>query len=157
MKKKLNKNQLKFDYNVVIKRINNKNGKILDIEKIHNTIVNSGLNLIRDFLGDVSVDAPKYIAIGTDNTGVQNTDTTLNTEYTRSVASGIDVVTNYQVEFTKIFTFGFGVSETIVEAGLFDSATASGSTMLNRFVFTGKAIDADTDLAVTITLTVSRT
>lgn len=156
MKKNLDKNQLRFDYNVIIKRINNKTGQILDEEKIHNTIVNNGLNLVRDFLGDVAPDVPKYIAIGTDNTAVQNTDTALGTEYTRSVASGIDVATDYQVEFTKIFTFGSGVSETIVEAGLFDNATASGSTMLNRFVFSGKAVDSDTDLSVTITLTIAR-
>ncbi len=145
---------MRLGYNAIVKRVDKKTGKVLDSEKIHNTIVNTGLNLVRDFLGDVSVNSPKYIAIGEDNTAVQNTDTALGTENTRA-SSSINVGTDYQAVFSH--TFSFGSSYTITEAGLFDSATASGSTMYNRFVFSGKAVDTDTDLSVEITLTISRT
>jgi hypothetical protein len=156
MKKRIDKNLFRLDYNVVLKRIDNATGEILDVETIHNTIVNTGLNLVRDFLGDVSVNAPKYIAIGETATAVQNTDTTLGSEAERELAS-IDVVTDYQVEFSKTFTFGSGVSYAIEEVGLFDSATASGSTMWNRAIASStKNVDSDTDLDVTVTITVAR-
>lgn len=149
-------NLFKLDYNVVLRTICNSTGEILEEEKIHNTVVNNGLNLVRDFLGDVSVNAPKYIAIGTDDTAVTNSDSALGTEVERELAT-IDTVTDYQVEFSKTFTFGSGVSYAIEEVGLFDSATASGSTMFNRALAgTTKNVDSDTDLEVTITISVSR-
>jgi len=149
-------NLFKIDYNVVLKRINSHTGEILDVEKIHNTVVNDGLNLVRDFLGDVSVNAPKYIAIGTDNTAVTNSDSALGSEVTRELAT-IDVATDYQVEFSKTFTFGSGESYAIEEVGLFDSSTVSGSTMFNHALAgSTKNVDSDTDLAVTITVTISR-
>lgn len=128
------------------------NGKILDKEIKKNTIVNNGLNLVRDFLGDVAVNAPKYIAIGTDGTGVTNGDTELYVETDRQLGT-IDVATPYEVTFSYTFTFGGPV--TILEAGLFDNAIASGSTMFNR-VTTSKVVSATINLIVECTLTVSR-
>lgn len=154
---KKDKNLFRLDYNVVLKRIDKATGKILDIEKIHNTIVNNGLNLVRDMIGDVAANSPKYIAIGESDTAVTNADTALGNESVREL-SAIDVATNYQVEFSKTFTFGSGVSYAIEEVGLFDSATASGSTMFNRALAGAtKNVDSDTDLEVTITISVSRT
>jgi hypothetical protein len=149
----LDKNLLRFDYNVTLQRVEKKSGRILDVETIHNTIVNTGLNLVRDFLGDVAVDAPKYIAIGTGDTAVQNTDVALETENTRAEAT-IDNETNYQVEFSK--TFEFAGDYAITEAGLFDRSVASGSTMFNRTVFAAKNVTTEIDLIVTVTLTVGR-
>ena len=156
MKRRKNKNLFQLTYNIELKRIDKATGKVLDVEKIHNAVVNNGLNLVRDFLGDVSVDAPKYIAIGEGAVAVTNSDTALGSESDRELGT-IDVATDYQVEFTKTFTFGSGVSYSITEVGLFDSTTASGSTMFNRATCTAKAVDSDTDLDVTITLTVART
>jgi hypothetical protein len=133
-------------------RLDKVTGKILDTEIIKNTIVNNGLNLVRDFLGDVSVNAPKYIAIGTDGTGAAIGDTALYVETDRQLGA-IDVGTNYVVEFT--YTFSFGVPTTIQEAGLFDNAVASGSTMFNR-VTTSKSVDVGIDLIVTATITIAR-
>lgn len=134
------------------KTIENKTGKILADETIKNTIVNDGLNLVRDFLGDNAVNAPKYIAIGTDDTAVQNTDTELGVETDRALAS-IDTGTDYEVEFSKTFSFTGAV--TIKEAGLFDSGVASGSTMFNRVV-TSKEVDSGINLIVKCTITISR-
>ena len=152
----MDKNLFKIDYNVVLTRVNKYTGEIIDTEKFHNLVVNAGLNLVRDFLGDVSVDAPKYIAIGTDDTVATNADTALGVEVTRELAS-IDVVTDYQVEFSKTFTFGSGESYGINEVGLFDNATASGSTMFNHAIAgSTKNVDSDTDLIVTCTVTIAR-
>lgn len=150
------KNLFRIDYNIVLKRIDNATGKVLDVERIHNLVVNNGLNLVRDFLGDVSVNAPKYIAIGTSDTAAANADTALGVEVTRELAT-IDVATNYEVEFSKTFTFGSGESYGINEVGLFDNATASGSTMFNRAIATStKNVDSTTDLDVTCTVSISR-
>ena len=152
----MNKNLFKIDYNVVLTRINKYTGKIIDEEKFHNIVVNAGLNLVRDFLGDESVNAPKYIAIGTDDTSATNSDTALGAEVTRELAS-IDVETDYEVEFSKTFTFGSGESYGINEVGLFDSATASGSTMFNHAIAgSTKNVDSDTNLIVTVNVTVAR-
>lgn len=129
-----------------------KDGKIIDKETKKNTIVNLGLNLVRDFLGDVGVNAPKYIALGTDGTAVDPTDTSLNAEVDRQLAT-IDNGTDYEVTFSKTFTFGS--SMTIKEAGLFDNAVASGSTMFNR-VTTSKAVSTTVNLIVECTITISR-
>jgi len=153
MKKETNLFEIK--YNITLKRICNSTGEVLDVEHIHNLVVNNGLNLVRDFLGDVSVDAPKYIAIGEGAVAAANADTALGSESVRELGA-IDVATDYQAIFTKTFTFGSGVSYAITEVGLFDSATASGSTMFNRAVVSSKAVDSDTDLDVTVTLTVAR-
>jgi len=152
----MEKNLFKLDYNIVLTRINKYTGKIIDVEKIHNTVVNNGLNLVRDFLGDVSVNAPKYIAIGTDDTSATTSDTALGVEVTRELAS-IDVETDYEVEFSKTFEFGSGESYGINEVGLFDSAVESGSTMFNHAIAgSTKNVDSDTNLTVTITVSVSR-
>lgn len=130
-------------------------GEVLEVSEKCNTIVNNGLTRIRNFLAGDSVDNPIAIAIGTDNTAVTNSDTTLGTEYTRATA-GITKSGDYAVEYTKTFEFGSGVSETIYEAGLFDSATESGSTMIARVTDAGKAVSSSIDLIVTCTVTVSR-
>lgn len=130
-------------------------GKVLNREKIHNLELNGGLERIARRLISNSEDYFDYIAIGTGTTAAQNTDTALETEVTRAQAT-VSYVASYKAQFTKIFTFGSGESYTITEAGVFDDATASGSTALNRLVFTGKAVDSDTSLSITITITVGR-
>lgn len=131
-------------------------GEILSSEKVCNLIVNSGLNICRDLLGNLST--PLYIrsiGIGTGATGAANGDTTLETEYTRELAT-ITAPADYQIKFSKAFTFGSGVSETITEAALFDSNTVSGSKMLARTTFAGQAVDTDIILTINATITFSR-
>jgi hypothetical protein len=131
-------------------------GEILSEEKICNLIVNSGLNLVRDLIGNLSTpDYVKAIAIGTGTTAAANADTELDTEYTRSSAT-ITAPADYQVKFAKTFTFGSGVSEAITEAGLFDSTIVTGSTMLARTTFTAKNVTSEISLVVNATITISR-
>jgi hypothetical protein len=152
---KKNNQLLKFDYNIVLRRISKSTGQILEEEKIHNIVVNNGLNLVRDFLGDVGPDAPKYIAIGEGPTSETENNTSLQTESRRELAA-IDVSQDYKVEYFKRFEFGSGESYNITEVGLFDKAIASGSTMFNRATSAAKPVDEDTSLEVTITVTIGR-
>lgn len=149
------KEGIKFNYNAIIKRIDRNTGKVLDTEKIHNLLVNDGLNLVRNWLAGDAINNPSVIAIGEGTTTPANADTSLESEVTRATAT-ITKPENYQVQYYKLFTFGSGESYTITEAGLFDSVTVSGSTMLNRLTFSAKNVDADTNLSITITITAGR-
>jgi hypothetical protein len=131
-----------------------KEGAVIDREEIKNLIVNAGKEVVAKLLNGVSSTYFRAIAIGTGTTGATTGDTTLETEVTRALAS-LAYEASYKATFEKTFEFGSGESYSITEAGVFDSATASGSTMLDRLTFTAKSVDSDTDLYVKITVTVA--
>ncbi len=144
--------------NVVIER-RTKDGKVLDREEVHNDIVTAGKSRVRDLIGEgigTGLTGFSHIAIGTGETGdtVVVGDTALKTEVVRESAtisaSGVD-----KVIFEKTFSFATAEEYAITEAGVFDSATETGSVMLDRFVSSAKNVDVDTDLYVKITITVA--
>lgn len=145
----------KFIENWTISRVNNLTGEIIDSEEICNTIVNSGLERMAKLLNNVNGTYFRALAIGTGSTGETDSDVALETEFTRALAT-LSYEASYKAKFTKTFSFGSGVSENIVEAGIFDSITESGSVMLARLTFSAKAISVDVDLIVTATITVAR-
>jgi len=132
-----------------------KDGTVIDSQEIKNTIVNTGKELVANLIGAIgSPDALAYIAIGEGSTGVQATDTTLETEVERESAS-VSYEASYKAIFEKTFDFGSGESYSITEVGLFDVVTESGSVMLNRATFSAKSVDVDIDLYVKVTITVA--
>jgi len=139
-----------------IARVDSNTGKILDVEKKCNLIVNDGLERVAKLLNGVNSTYFRALAIGTGVTGATNSDPSLEVEYTRSLAT-LSYEASYKAKFTKTFTFGTGVTEDITEAGIFDSDVVTGSTMLARTTFTAKAVSVDVSLIVTATITVSRT
>jgi len=146
---------LKLRGDVVIER-RKKNGDVIDREKFKNLIVNSGKEHVAKLIGNLvsGINAFQSLAIGTGTTAVVVTDTSLETEITRVLATK-SYEADYKAVFENTFSFSSGVSYNITEAGLFDSNVESGSTMLDRFVFTAKEVDADTDLYIKVTITVS--
>lgn len=149
------KDFLKLTGTVVIER-RKKNGKVIDRENMKNLIVNVGKEHVAKLIGGLVSGISEFqsIAIGTGTTGVSASDTSLETEITRALATKA-YEADYKATFEYTFSFGSGVTHNITEAGLFDSNTESGSTMLDRFTFTAKEVDADTDLYIKITITVS--
>jgi len=150
------KDRIKITGDVVIER-RKKDGSVIDREEIKNLIVTVGKSRVRDLIGDgigTGLTGFSYIAIGTGITGALVGDTSLETEVARELSivgsSGVDKVT-----FEKTFDFETGDSYAITEAGVGDSASSTGDTLLDRFVFTAKNVDVDTDLYVKITITVS--
>lgn len=128
-------------------------GKILSSEEFTNTIVNNGLErMARLCMGDSSTYF-RALAVGTGTTAVVNTDTALEIENTRSLAT-LTYEDSYKAKFYKRFTFGSSYS--ITEAGIFDSTTVSGSTMLARTVFAAKSVSSSVDLIVTAIITFAR-
>lgn len=152
MKKKLDKQVLSLTYNAVIKLIDKKTGKIKSQETLHNLIVTAGKTRVRDLIGGASSTGFTYIALGTGTTDPAVGNTALETEVKRASATVTYPASN-QVKYEKVFTWGSAESYTVTEAGLFDSA--SSGTMLNRLEFAGKSVDIDTDLSVTITISIS--
>ena len=145
----------KFIENWEIKRVDTATGEILDIEEKCNIIVNDGLERMAKLINGESAVYFRALAIGTGTTGATATDTALETEYTRELAT-LSYEASYKAKFEKTFTFGSGVSEDITEAGIFDSATASGSTMLARTTFSAKSVSQAISLIITATITVAR-
>lgn len=147
--------ELKFRFNAVIKSIDKATGKVISETKVHNTIVNSGLERIARLLGNVgSPSAFSHIALGTDDTTVTNSDTALGVEVEREAAT-VSYEADYKCKFEKVFSVGSGTSYSIKEVGIFDGASVSGSTMWAR-LNTNNTLDSDTNLSVTITYTMAR-
>ena len=154
MKKKEAKKMLDITFNAVIESIDKKTGKVIKRVEVHNTIVNDGLERIAKLLGKLSSTGFEYIALGTDNTAVQNDDSALGAEVERELAT-VTYVADYKCRFTKVFSVGSGVSHSVKEVGIFDSATETGSTMWAR-LNCDNTLDYDTDLSVIITYTMAR-
>ena len=131
-----------------------KDGTVIDREEVKNLVVNTGKERVAKLINGDSSTYFRAIGIGEGTTAPSASDTTLESEATRALATA-SYESGYKAVFEKTFTFGSGVSYAITEAGMFDSATVSGSVMLDRFTFTAKNVDADTDLYVKITITVS--
>lgn len=134
------------------KTVDRATGKILQEETKENTIVNTGLERVAKLLNGVSSTYFRAIAVGTGTTGAASGDTELETEVTRAEAV-LTYEASYKAKF--VYTFTFGGDYAITEAGLFDSATVSGSVMLNRTTFTAKNVSTTVDLIATVTITVA--
>ncbi len=144
----------KFIENWKFEKISQETGKILETREFCNTIVNAGLErMARMCMGNNSTYF-RALAIGTGTTAVTNTDTALETENTRALAT-LSYESGYIAKFTKTFTFSSGTSLDITEAGILDNVT-SGGAMLARTVFSALAVTSDIDLIVTAEITFAR-
>jgi len=134
-----------------------KDGTVLEREEIKNLVVNGGKQRVAELIGIIGTGVAgfSHIGIGLSATGdsVSGSDTELVSEVTREQAVTA-YVAPYKVTFEKTFSFGTGEAYDVAEAGIFDGATPTGSTMFDRFVFSPKSVDDDTDLYVKITVTV---
>ena len=97
-------------------------------------ITNTGLNLVRDLIGDIGVTAPSHMAVGTNNTAESETDTALGAEAHRNAlgtsqqgATGI-----ITLKMTLLSTQANGNS--LKEVGVLNAA--SGGTLLDRITHT---------------------
>jgi len=145
---------LKFIENWKFETKDNVTGETIDIREFCNTIVDAGLErMARMCMGDSAVYF-RALAIGTGSTAVTTSDTALETEFARELAT-LSYEAGYIAKFVKTFTFGSGVSENITEAGILDNET-SGGAMLARTVFSALAVSADVDLIVSAEITFAR-
>ena len=133
-----------------ISRQDRKTGKILDSETIHNLIVDTGLERIAKLINGESSTYFRAIAVGEGTDAAASGDTELQDEVKREEAD-LSYEADFKAKFAKTFTFDG--SYAITEAGLFDSATVSGSVMMNRLVFAAKNVTTEIQLIVSVTIT----
>jgi len=138
--------------NVIIER-RARNGEVLDREELHNLVVGVGKERIAKMINKISAVGFDYIGIGEGSASPAIGDTELETEVTRELAS-LSYEASYKAVFEKTFTFSSGESYSITEAGVLDGS-GSGATLFDRFTFSAKAVDADTDLYIKIIITVA--
>lgn len=115
------------------------NGQIKEEYEIKNRITNTALDAIINILDNIDPDLDiKYLAIGTDNSPLNDNDTQLGNEIFRTQfdSSNNDAVGQFTTTFT---IFDSEAVATWEEIGVFcgDSATASADTgiMLSRILF----------------------
>ena len=132
-----------------------KDGSKIDSWKVDNLIVTTGKVQVAKLLNGVDATYFDSIAIGEGETAdaVVVGDTTLKSEVARSLAS-LSYEATAKAIFEHTFEFATAESYAITEAGIFNSQSAGGD-MLDRFVFSAKNVDVDTDLFVSITITCS--
>lgn len=143
-------NELKTNVNVYWEVKNAGSGEIVEKGCVHNTIVDNGLEQLEKLSNGVSADFFDDIAIGTDNTAVQNNDTALGSQQDKQQATATH--TSNKAQWVYTFTFASGVSVTIEEIGIFNGA----SVIMNRALTGGIAVDTTKTLAVTVTLNGTR-
>lgn len=126
--------------------------EVIDKWEICNDIVTVGKEYVARILSGDSADLFRYIAIGTGTTAVTATDTSLETEVERALATNSYEATAKH-KLVKEFTFTSAENHAITEVGVFDAAFTGH--MLNRSVFTARNVDIDTSLEVTVRITIA--
>lgn len=125
---------------------------------VPNLIVNAGKAYIAGrLLGDPAA-AGYWMAIGTGSTGALANQTILSAEVARVSTSSVTQGGTNNNELTFSATFGPGTPATaqnIVEAGIFMSATANTTPMLNRATFNSVAKDTTDTLVINWTVIIN--
>jgi hypothetical protein len=130
-----------------------KDGTKIDSWEVNNLVVTAGKVEVSKLLNGVDTTYFRAIAIGTNDAGLGVGNTTLGAEVARALAT-LSYEATAKAIFEKTFDFGSGESYAIVEAGIFNNSV-SGGEMLDRFTFSAKNVDFDTDLYCKITITVA--
>lgn len=137
--------------NICIKKYD-ENNNLIDTVSHPNLVVNGGKEFIaRRIAGNTSLIS--HIGVGSGTTVAVGSDTSLEIEIDRSNLLSTATVSNTAVTFAASFANANAVG-TLSEAGLFNSANISNSTMICRTVFPGYAKGSNETIAISWTLTV---
>jgi hypothetical protein len=109
------------------------NGNLKDQRKVDNLVVAVGKNYIASRMASNSATIMSHMAVGTSNTAATTSQTLLGGENGR-VSLDSTTVTANAVSYIATFPAGTGTG-TLTEAGIFNSATTDGGTMLCRTNF----------------------
>lgn len=126
-------------------------GSVKEEHEFKNLVVTVGKNFVASRMVGTSSNVMSHMAIGSSNTAAAAGDTALGSELGRvALASGSAL--NNVVTYTATFPAGTGTGA-VVEAGIFNAASAG--TMLCRTVFAVVNKGADDAMSVTWTVTIS--
>ena len=130
-----------------------KDGTVIEREEKDNLIVTAGKVWVAKLIGGVETTCFDAIALGTDATAAAVGQTALLAEVKRETVTGAYEATA-KIAFEHTFDFDSGETYSLREACVIEDTSGAGA-MLNRVVFTEKAVDVDTDLYVKFTITVA--
>jgi len=133
--------------------LRDKDGNIIEEQTTENLVVNDGLNFICSRMEGTSQNVMSHMAVGTDSTAVAAGDTTLGTEIARVALTSTTVSTN-TIEYVASYSAGTGTGA-LVEAGIFNAASAGDMLCSVRFDVINKAAADSMTITWTITLTAS--
>ena len=133
--------------------LRDKDGNIIEEQTTENLVVNDGLNFICSRMEGTSQNVMSHMAVGTDSTAVAAGDTTLGTELARVALTSTTVSTN-TIEYVASYSAGTGTGA-LVEAGIFNAASAGDMLCSVRFDVINKAAADSMTITWTITLTAS--
>lgn len=126
-------NNLKFGATMILELV--RDNKIIETRKVHNTIVNSGYDLVADLLGNTTrPDRIGYIAVGTGSSATTGSMTALGTPWGSRISA-----TYTHTAGTALLTLAgtvaahTGATVALREAGLFNASTSG--TMFDRVTF----------------------
>jgi hypothetical protein len=126
-----------------------KNGEL--VADVPNLVVDTGLAFIASRMKDATATAMSHMAIGSDNTAANASDTALASELGR-VALTSTTPTDNDIVYVATFPAGTGTG-TVVEAGLLNAG--SGGTLLARTVLSAISKGASDSITITWTITIS--
>ena len=152
----MNAGKLGISYNIELKRVDHYTDEVIDVTHIKNMIVATGLERIAKLLIGVSSTYMRAIALGTGTTAVQLTDTALETEVARELAT-LSYEASYIAKFYKRFEFASGESYSISEIGILDNEVSGGVLWNHALISPAKDVEQGIDLVATITFTMSET
>lgn len=141
--------KLRGDVAIVVK---SKDGKIKDTRKIHNLVVDDGLNFIVSRMNDTTQGVMSHMAVGSGTTAAAAGQTDLVSVLgSRETLDSTTVSTN-TITFVSSFEAGEGTGA-VTEAGIFNAA--SSGDMLCRTVFSVVNKQAADSMSITWTITLT--
>lgn len=132
--------------------LTDKEGNIKDQRIIKNLVVSAGLNFIASRMAGTSPSVMSHMAIGTGTATPAASDTDLQSIAGSRESIDSTTVTNNTVAYVAVFEAG-DQTGAITEAGIFNAS--SGGDMLCRSTFTAVTKEADENMSITWTITVS--
>lgn len=131
--------------------VTGKDGQVKEQHEFKNLVVNVGKSFVASRMVGTAANIMSHMAIGESNTAAAAGDTALGSEAGRVALTSGTSASNV-VTYTATFPAGTGTGA-IVEAGIFNAASAG--TMLCRTVFAVVNKGADDAMSVTWTVTIS--
>ena len=116
-------------------------------------IVNSGLNLMRDFLAGDAPTPPSHFAVGTSTTAVTASDTTLGSEVERNAVTSKTISGNGILEYVGELLSTEANGNDLAEVGVLNAAAAGDLLLRTTHTPYSKTADFSVKYVVRHTLT----